>query len=93
MTKRYSFLHLLILCNCIFLTASLLLTPFAVAVVPPPMSLFNAKFKSAVNHVCFSNDPGSLVVGLSNSDFCLLNVSMDKGDAKLDFEDLHISRY
>jgi len=71
---------------------SLLLTPFRVAVVPPPMSLFQCKFESAINHVCFTNDPCTIVVGLSDGSLCSLNVNMDRTDAKLDFESLQISR-
>ena len=74
------------------LLASLLLTPFQVAVVPPPMSLFQCKFESAINHACFTSDQCTIVVGLSDGSFCLVNTNMDQTDAKPDFENLQIFR-
>ena len=75
------------------IVASLLLTPFAVAVVPPPMSLFSVAFESAINHVCFSNDPGHLIVGLSDNSFRLVTINMNETEAEPNVEGLQIVRY
>eukprot|EP00794_Sanderia_malayensis_P009518 gene9518-10506_t len=55
--------------------ANLLLTPFAKAVVPPPMSMTSVTLKSPVNQVCFGNSATHATVLLSDGSLQYLSLA------------------
>ena len=58
--------------------ANLKLTPFAKAVVPPPMSLMSAKLKAPVNQVCFANSSTHAYLVLSDGSLQFIKISDDE---------------
>lgn len=72
--------------------ASLLLTPFGSAVVPPPMSLLKETFQSPVNQVCFGKKLNEAVVVSSDGTLYVLKISTDNAEPKANIQSLHVSR-
>ena len=72
--------------------ANLLLTPFATAVVPPPMSLMKVTFKAPVNQVCFGKSPHDATVFLSDGSTHCITIPVSETEEQIDSKPIKIVR-
>ena len=72
--------------------AKLLLTPFAKAVVPPPMSFTQVSFESPVNQICFGKSPDSATVALSDGSMRTLKITITDMEKQIDVGKIEIVR-
>ena len=72
--------------------AKLLLTPFAKAVVPPPMSFTQVSFESPVNQICFGKSTDCGIVALSDGSMRTLKITVTDMEEKVDVEKTEIIR-
>ena len=74
------------------LAAKLLLTPFAKAVVPPPMSFTQVSFESPVNQICFGKSPDRAIAVLSDGSMRTLKITITDMEEKIDVGKPEVNR-
>ncbi|XP_065059792.1 putative elongator complex protein 1 [Rhopilema esculentum] len=93
LTLRWTVLQNKDSCVAVIDGSNLLLTPFATAVVPPPMSLMKATFKAPVNQVCFGKSPNEATVFLSDGSTHCITIPVSETEEQIDSKAIKIVRH